>query len=83
MTNPSSPSCYERPLPVDVSKLTNREKFKNGLEGLPNITGPTKGAMDKDSVPLIAPPDRTPARRGPARSRSVQRGPVQTGIDGR
>ena len=35
MTKPSSPTCYACPLPVDVSKLTNRQEFEDGLEVLP------------------------------------------------
>jgi hypothetical protein len=31
MTNSSSPSCYRRSLPIDVRKLTSREKFEKGL----------------------------------------------------
>ena len=73
MTKPSSPPSYGRPLPLDVSKLTNRQKIKDGLERLPGVATPPNGAVDEDTVSLIAPPDRAPARSEPC----------GTGINGR
>jgi hypothetical protein len=47
---PSTPACYEGPLPVDVSKVTNREECKDGVEVLPGDAEPAKGAIDEETV---------------------------------